>query len=327
MSKKWNIFIVAEKFLEKDYLVMEDIYYNTNTKMKVQHLVCGNIFSINFHNFLKNRGCPKCSRKIAREKRLETMIRNNGYFVDLNNEWSPRNILPPTKYTPKSNTKVWWICKIHGEYSMKVSDKTNGSDCNQCSSEKRKEKKKNTILLRNGNLIETNPEIIDDWSNKNEILPKDCTFGSAKKIWWICKKNHPDYLMSINKRAQRGMGCPKCAVSVGEKEISSILSKIGFEFIEEYRFKDCKYRNTLPFDFYIPSLNLCIEYQGEQHYRVVRFGGLSEEKSVENLKEQKKRDVIKKRYCEKNDISLLIIKYTKKDILEKIILKKISDLK
>ena len=46
----------------------------------------------------------------------------------------------------------------------------------------------------------------------------------------------------------------------------------------------------LRFDFYIPSQNVLIEYDGEQHYRPVTFGGMSREKSLEVHKKIKSRD-------------------------------------
>ena len=44
-------------------------------------------------------------------------------------------------------------------------------------------------------------------------------------------------------------------------------------FESQKRFKDCKDKRQLPFDFYLPSYNVCIEYQGEQHYRPIDHFG------------------------------------------------------
>ena len=88
--------------------------------------------------------------------------------------------------------------------------------------------------------------------------------------------------------------------------------------MKQYRFKDCFDRGVLPFDFYIPEFNMCIEYQGEQHYRPVSiFGG------YDSFKSQIKRDKIKKSYCKLNSIDLLIIPYWKVQDAEKIIIKRI----
>ena len=57
-------------------------------------------------------------------------------------------------------------------------------------------------------------------------------------------------------------------------------------------------------DIYIPSLNLAIEYQGEQHFKhIARFGG------VEGLRQTQERDRRKKHLCKKNKIKLVFFKY------------------
>src|SRR5699024_11479701 len=115
------------------------------------------------------------------------------------------------------------------------------------------------------------------------------------------------YKASHNNIKKSHCKCPHCrsVKSKGEEIIKHYLKEHGIEYIREYRFSDCKYKNTKPFDFYIPSLNVNIEFQGKQH-NIPRsvFGG---EKS---LKETKKRDAIKKKYCSDNNIELLEIKYT-----------------
>jgi len=52
-----------------------------------------------------------------------------------------------------------------------------------------------------------------------------------------------------------------------------------------------------------------IEYDGEQHYRPVNFGGMSDEKALNNLEKTKKHDQIKNNYCKKNNIKLIRIPY------------------
>lgn len=73
-------------------------------------------------------------------------------------------------------------------------------------------------------------------------------------------------------------------------------------------FKNCFYKKKLPFDFYIPSLNVCIEMQGIQHYKPVEvFGG------EPGFKETKIRDEIKRNFCRDNNIGLILIDSSKSD--------------
>lgn len=62
-------------------------------------------------------------------------------------------------------------------------------------------------------------------------------------------------------------------------------------------------------DIYIPELNLGIEYQGEQHYRPVDFGGKGKKISKKQFKLNQERDMKKKNLCVKNKLKLLELRY------------------
>jgi len=103
--------------------------------------------------------------------------------------------------------------------------------------------------------------------------------------------------------------------SKGEKAIMLFLDSERLGYIREYFFKDLYNRKTgqlLYFDFYIREFNLCIEFDGKQHY--------SKDKSSNEVA----NDFLKSAYCVKNKISLLRIKFTDLDNVEKIICQKID---
>ena len=58
---------------------------------------------------------------------------------------------------------------------------------------------------------EHNPELVSEWHpTMNEVLkPTEVSYGSARKVWWICKKGHI-WEASLTDRS-RGRGCPICA--------------------------------------------------------------------------------------------------------------------
>ena len=57
-------------------------------------------------------------------------------------------------------------------------------------------------------------------------------------------------------------------------------------------------------DIFIPSLNIAIEYQGEQHFKPIElFGG------AEGLHKTRERDKRKKRLCHENKVKLVLFKY------------------
>ena len=110
-----------------------------------------------------------------------------------------------------------------------------------------------------------------------------------------------------NKQIHRD--CAMYNTSNGEKEICNILDILNIQYFQEYSFDDCKNILPLRFDFYIPSFNMCIEYQGQQHYRPAQFPKDTKEDAVKNYYKIIENDEIKYQYCKDNNIKLLIISY------------------
>ena len=98
--------------------------------------------------------------------------------------------------------------------------------------------------------------------------------------------------------------------SNGIKQIMSFLNYRNIIFTTEKRFKECKNKKTLPFDIYIENLNLCIEYDGRQHFESIEHWG-----GIKSLQKTKENDKIKNKYCKKRGINLIRIKYNE-DIIK-----------
>lgn len=82
------------------------------------------------------------------------------------------------------------------------------------------------------------------------------------------------------------------------------LDSHGVKYMQQKAFDDCCDIKPLPFDFYLPEYNCCIEYDGEQHYRAVDYFG-----GEDGFKKTVAHDNIKNDYCKNNDIKLLRIPY------------------
>jgi len=106
--------------------------------------------------------------------------------------------------------------------------------------------------------------------------------------------------------------CPICNSSKLEIKTLKFLKDNNIHFEREKTFDDCKYINKLRFDFFIPSKNLCIELDGEQHFRPIDFFG-----GLKSYILSKKRDYIKNKFCRDNSINLLRIPYYEKDHINK----------
>ena len=141
------------------------------------------------------------------------------------------------------------------------------------------------------------------------IIQKLNTNPLEKKVKIKCNKCNQYFWQTPSKHLS-GQGCPQCVISKGEVKIKDWLIQNKITFIKQCFFNDCKYKARLPFDFYLPDYNICIEFQGQQHYTPVRFAKSQTLKEAEEaLRINKIRDGIKKEYCKKNDIILLEIKY------------------
>jgi hypothetical protein len=93
--------------------------------------------------------------------------------------------------------------------------------------------------------------------------------------------------------------------------VYDILTENDVPFEEEYEFPDliASSGRALRFDFACfddaGDLDYLIEVQGRQHYSPVgKFGG------AKAVKRQKYNDLQKRKYCQKNNIPLVIIPYT-----------------
>jgi hypothetical protein len=100
--------------------------------------------------------------------------------------------------------------------------------------------------------------------------------------------------------------CIECSrkLSVLEEKVALYLQEKNIPFKREYRFKDCKDYFCLPFDFFIQDKNVCIETDGEQHYKYKDYFG-----TIEDFNLIQKHDKIKNDYCKNNNIQLIRIPY------------------
>jgi hypothetical protein len=150
-------------------------------------------------------------------------------------------------------------------------------------------------------------------------------FANIKsKIQVVCPK-HGAFTTTVQQHANSLVGCKKCKESRGEAIISHILKLKSINFIQEHRFGDCRNPMTnklLPFDFWLPDHNLCIEFHGVQHYQPSHFGrsaGAQPMDAEVAFFRGAQRDRLKEDYCRSMGIELLIIKYNQLDEISEIL--------
>lgn len=243
--------------------------------------------------------CPFCINKKKCEKCL-SFITDSKYTDEFDVK---KNTANPSKVHIKSNVKVWWIHKkgdhYHSWCSTVYSRTIAKKGCPYCS---------NQATCSECNSLTKFPRLLLEYSNKNVSLADTIMCSSTKKVWWKCIKNH-EWVSEVRNRTKKGTNCPKCKSSKGEMKCLEVIKSINKikNFQEQYIIPECRYKKHLKFYFYCKLENhkeFLIEYQGEQHYNPVSFGGTS------NLEVIKIRDGIKAKFCKEHNIPLLIICYS-----------------
>ncbi len=153
---------------------------------------------------------------------------------------------------------------------------------------------------------------------KDKENSKHIGSGSSNKILWECPNCHSEKSNSPGKIKERGFKCQVCedTRSYSEKLMEQLLVDNHIVYETQKRFKGCAYKSELPFDFYLPKENICIEMQGEQHYD-------NRKNSVWYDPRMEVSDSIKKNFCLQNDLTYIDINCTVSDI--KIIIKNIDE--
>lgn len=160
------------------------------------------------------------------------------------------------------------------------------------------------VKIVRSNKITDRKEYLDLIDSKNIInLPRRPDYFYKEKGWsgWL-------NFTKSNKR-----------LSIGEYRIKQYLD-LNFENVEYYREFIFKSLPSYKFDFYIPEYNMCIEFDGIQHFEPVRrFGGYDSFIKIQN------RDKLKNEYCLDNNIKMVRISYKEIDNIDNILLEVLNN--
>jgi hypothetical protein len=264
-------------------------YENARTKVDIICPIHG-AFKQTPDSHLRGCGCPACGRDRTTEKqkcKLNEFIykakemHNNKYDYSL------------VEYK-NSITKIKIICPIHGKFYQTPDNHLYGYGCPACArlTTIHKVAKSYDYFLKKSRMIH----------GKKYDYSKAKYVSLSSKIKIICPKHGSFYQMP--EKHIVGQGCPRCKESRGEKFIRKCLRELNIEFESQKKFENCKDKRCLLFDFFIPKLNICLEYDGKQHF--IPYVRANSEKEFEALK---KRDIIKNKFCQDNEIKLIRIPY------------------
>lgn len=253
---------------------------------------CGNTRMV-VGKYLRNgqtKSCVDCSYK-ARGK-------NNS--VDLTGQqFGYLTCLEPTDQ--RSGTSIIWKCQCKcGNICYKDSHSLRDGKTKSCGCyrvEMGQQKGYDLLGMRFGKLT---------------VVEKTDQRERSKIVWKCacdCGRTHfVNTEMLMNGKVQ-SCGCLK---SLGNKVIEETLNDLKIPYEAEKRFPDCRDIRPLPFDFYLPTLKTCIEFDGMQHYKpVANWGGDA------GFEDRQRKDDIKNTYCKNNNLTLIRIPYADKDKINK----------
>jgi hypothetical protein len=274
------------------YSYEEISYINSKTKVKVRCNVHDIIFEKTPQYLLKGKGCPKCANRVIDRT---TFIDKSILIHD--NKYGYNNSCYISAHTP-----LLIECKRHGTFEQTPNNHLCGQGCPKCSGKfKNNDDYINDFIEVHGNYYDYSLFDYVGYCNKTNI---------------ICPKHGIFKISAVNHL--KGQGCAKCSFSKGEDKISKFLDKNNIIYTTQKTYNKLKSINggrCLRFDFYLPEFNLCIEYDGIQHYQYTpRF-----HKNIECFYKLQLNDLLKTDYCVKNKIDLIRIGYKKFDDIEYIL--------
>lgn len=301
-SPAWNK-KTHEQFLDElkekgiNHIPLEE-YVDARTGIKFKCGECGNVWTVRPDNILSGKGCPRCRENRAKEALTLSDYELRKKIAEINPEIRIFQILESG-----THGKSAVLCQKHNViWIAHNSTLLRGCGCRLCANEKIRESKvrSHDDFVKIVAQVSPHIEIVGEYIN------------ARKKVKVRCKNHNETYYATADLLMKGMANCPKCTMTSGEYKVANYLDASGYEYIPQYSFDDADpVIKRKRFDFYLPELNTCIEYDGKQHFEPLQnFGG------EETFEYTKKNDKIKDDYCAENNIRLIRIPYTVDDVGE-----------
>lgn len=271
-------------------------YENSRTVTEIICPVHG-LFRQNFFNHATlGIGCPKC----ALEKDKLTLSN----FISRSKEIHKNKYSYSKVFFKDVASKITITCDEHGDFTQRAASHLAGNKCMKCSHEENR--------LSNEEFIDKAKKVHGDKYDYSKVK----YHGNKRPVEIICSK-HGSFWQKPNSHTSSMYGCQLCYESKGEVAIELFLKKYNIRYIREYRIIPHLYR----YDFYLPDLNIYIEFNGVQHYKPISiFGGLEGHSKI------KHNDKVKKHLVNQNNGCLIILTYLNLNdgSLEKVLISKLK---
>lgn len=261
------------------------------------------------HMFKTKKGCVKSgrTRTCGRYRAQNSAYGHARSFIPRNIEGQKFNHLTALEaFDEKMDSHTLWRCSCDcgrdDNVIVTYNDLTNGVTkwCLQCSHDYRMATNYQDLTgQRFGHLV-AQERIFDNNGNPKWKCICDCgrtTYTTASKL----KNGHTQ-------------SCGHCVGSRGEERIEAALQDLGIDYTVQESFlnidgypacRNPKTNHVLYFDFYLPDYNVCIEFDGQQHFQLTG----KYKRVIKDFKNVVWRDSVKNQWCTDNDILLLRFTY------------------
>lgn len=248
-------------------------YINNKTKVAILHKSCNRAFYMRPDKFFSGHRCPYCSRnkkKDIAEMRHKIQLKHPDMFLH-------------SEYTASTKPALFYHMDCGRTFHATPTDILRGKKCPFCSNKitGKSESFQNTLNSQFfGTML-----LLESYKGLNRETAFTCTSCGSR---FSAK---PKNLLRYNS-------CPICADRSTKREIERFLDVAKIPYRRDELFF---LGYIMKFDYFIPSMNLAIDYDGLFYYNKIR--------NIHSTMNDRKKRKMKTDYCTKNKIKLLRIPY------------------
>jgi hypothetical protein len=283
-----------------------DLLLNSHTKVWFNCEDCKHEFDTRLSNVSQGSWCLYCAhQKLCNNLNCEYCFLRSFKSHPNSGSWHKTkngNVKPRYVFKNKNTSKFWFECDVcKHDFDISLNNVSQGNWCPYCCVPIRKlcESDDCKWCLRKSFQSHHKSEFWNFIRNGN-VKPRYVTLNADKKYWFTCGDCKNEFEIKLGNITQNNSWCPNCTNKTEAKLFDFLM-----EFYETERQKTfdwCVYvesKKSAKFDFFIPSLSIIIELDGDQHFRQVR--------NWDSPEEQFKKDVFKTRKCLENGMTIIRI--------------------
>ena len=193
-----------------------EVSHKSNKKVWWEGKECGHSWQAVVASRVGGNGCPICSNQVVLSGYNDLLTK----FPEVAAEWDyQKNDKKPEETFPQSNKKVYWKCSpFRHSWQAPPAQRVRGRGCPTCAGK---------VVLEGFNDVASKyPNLLKEWDyENNSVLPNQITFGSGKRVGWVCSQfPHHRWRTMVPNRV-RGTGCPICSKrnSKIEKQLAQLI--------------------------------------------------------------------------------------------------------